>query len=114
MRRFVLAASGACLLALSATAAHASTSGPRQIQSIGCHLVDGTCYAQVSGAPVGPASCRSNSIRWNATSSIQGQQILDMLTTAYIQSKPVAFEILDTACYQMQPSFPTFTYMIIQ
>ncbi len=91
----------------------AGPSGRRQILSMGCHLGDNTCYVYVSGDPIGPASCRSTSFRWNQKTDPNGQSILSLLTAAYLAGKPVDFYINDTACYAAQPGFPTFAYIIL-
>jgi hypothetical protein len=93
--------------------ARAGLSGPRRILAMGCHLVDNTCYVEISGDPAGPASCRSTSVRWNQKTDPNGQSILSLLTAAYLAGKSVDFYVNDTACYAAQPVFPTFTYIML-
>jgi hypothetical protein len=104
----------AMVLVSAAGEARASGTGPRQIRSIGCHLVDNTCYVEISGGNVGPTGCQSTSLRWNQKADGNGQSILSLLTAAFQSGKAVSFEIRDTACYLYQPLYPTFTYIYLQ
>ncbi len=102
------------VLALSVPGvASAADTGPRDILDIGCHLFDNTCYVTVSGDAVGPASCRTNSIRWNSQSSPGGKNALSLLTAAFLAGKKVNFSVPDTSCYADQPFQPTFSYFAV-
>ncbi|WP_075005980.1 hypothetical protein [Stigmatella aurantiaca] len=103
----------AMVLVSAAGEAWASGTGPRQIRSIGCHLVDNTCFVEISGGIVGPTGCQSTSLRWNQKEDANGQSILALLTAAFQSGKTVSFEIRDTACYVYQPVFPTFAYIFV-
>lgn len=111
--RFAMLLSVAIVLCIPSRAL-AGGSGSRQILSVGCHVADNTCYVYVSGDPVGPANCRSTSIRWNQKADANGQSILSLLTAAYLAGKQVDFYVRDTDCYAYQPVFPTFDYIFLK
>lgn len=83
-------------------------SGPRHILSVGCHIVDTTCFVQLDGPVVGPPSCSSNSIRW-ASDGPNGKEQLAMMLSAQARGQTISLEISDT-CYAAQPTFPTFLW----
>ena len=87
----------------------AEHTGKRNINDIGCHLNDGTCYVSITGDPVGPSSCHSRSVRWNKDSH-SGKETLSLLMTAFTAGKQAGFYISDS-CYSRQPHFPTFRYI---
>ena len=87
----------------------AESSGLREIERIGCHLSDSTCFVEISGNPVGPESCRSTSIRWNNDSAANGKEMLSLLMAAFAAGKQVNFNIVGS-CYG---TYPTFSYINI-
>lgn len=92
----------------------AGWSGARKILEIGCHNdSSGVCFITVDGAPVGPSSCNSNSIRWDAQSTVGGKNAMALLSAAYLASKPIGFYVLDN-CFAAQPGYPTFGYFVLQ
>ncbi|WP_155400613.1 hypothetical protein [Vibrio nigripulchritudo] len=94
---------------LTSNVALAKGSGWRDIKQIGCHLNDGTCYATLD-TTVGPAQCRSSSIRWNKDTAASGKETLSLLMTASTAGKKVSFNVVDT-CYG---NYPTFNYIVVQ
>ncbi|BCL73243.1 exported hypothetical protein [Vibrio nigripulchritudo MADA3029] len=94
---------------LTSNVALAKSSGWRDIKEIGCHLNDGTCYANLDAA-VGPAKCNSTSIRWNKDNAASGKETLSLLMTASAAGKKVRFNVVDT-CYGI---YPTFNYIVVQ
>jgi len=90
----------------------AGDTSPRAILSMGCHLGDTTCFAQLDGPPFGPAACSSTTIRWSTADSPGGKAQLALLTAAFVSNKKVNFYWPDT-CYAPQPSYPTFVYSIV-
>ena len=85
----------------------AVNTGPVEINSIGCHLNDGTCYVYITDS-FGPESCHRNSIRWNKDTANSGKETLSMLLAAFAASKKVNFSVSDTTCYG---SYPTFNFI---
>ncbi|MBR9910450.1 MAG: hypothetical protein GYB33_08895 [Gammaproteobacteria bacterium] len=89
----------------------AGMSGWSQINKIGCHVNDSTCYMIISKA-VGPYECASKSLRWDS-SSAGGRQTLSLLTEAFMQRKEASFYIPDS-CYNEDPRYPTFDYFSVR
>ena len=96
-------------LILNSTAHAAASTGARNITSIGCHLGSTTCYADIDGSFVGPATCSSYSLRWDSNTT-NGKEILSLLTAAYMANKKVSFYVIDT-CYTGQTMYPTFAFI---
>lgn len=82
--------------------------GHKVINSMGCHLNDGTCYIYID-EEVGPPSCHRNSIRWNKDKSSSGKETLAMLLAAFSAGKKVNLNIVGE-CYG---AYPTFNYINI-
>lgn len=82
----------------------------KEIESIGCHLNDDTCYVIVNGDAVGPSECPSNSIRWKKDSSVSGKETLSLLTAAFMANKRVHFNITNTCIGK----YPTFSYFSVK
>lgn len=87
----------------------AESSGLRDINKIGCHLNDGTCFVEISGDSVGPESCKSVSVRWNQDTAASGTEMLSLLMAAFAAGKQVSFNIVES-CYG---TYPTFSYINI-
>ncbi|MGI0118313.1 hypothetical protein [Zooshikella sp. RANM57] len=85
----------------------------RQIQSVGCHTVDTTCFVEISGNPIGPNACRSNSFRWDRKKSPNGDASLSLLTAAFAAGYQVSLQVPDQ-CYQDQPNYPTFIWFNVK
>lgn len=83
--------------------AGAKGTGQRTINSIGCHVDDGTCYAYI-GSAVGPAECQHESLRWN-NDAVNGKATLSLLMAAFAAGHKVDFYI--SGCMY---GFPTFSY----
>ena len=79
----------------------------RTITSMGCSMHEATCWVVISGAAVGPPSCRINALRFSLN-SVNGQNILSLVTDAYLAGRKVEFDVDYTTCFGPQPSFPTF------
>jgi hypothetical protein len=77
------------------------------IDTMGCHLVNNTCYVYVDGAPVGPTECSSTSIRWDEQNSPGGKNALALITSAFMAGKRINFAISET-CYGAYPRFSYF------
>ncbi len=87
--------------------------GTRKIDSIGCHSHDRICYVYVAGEPVGPKeSCVSNSFRWSADTDPNHNEILSLLTAAFMAEKSVSFT-LESDCFSLQPTVPAIRYIIV-
>ncbi len=83
--------------------------GGRTIINMGCHnTTDGICYMNLSGDPIGPANCKSNSVRWDSTTA-GGKNQFAIMTAAYLAGKSVSLNIPDF-CFSLQPGYPTFTF----
>lgn len=91
----------------------AEITGPRDIEHIGCHRTDTTCYLTISGPAVGPDECQSSSIRWDIERSANGKAALTHLTSAFMGERKVTLKISND-CYSAQPLFPTFDYWKIE
>lgn len=109
MNRAMLLSAAVAALVLPGQALAEGT-GLRTIANIGCHTEDNTCWADISGAPVGPASCRGTSLRFS-TNSANGKNILSLLTSAFLAGKQVNFYVHDSVCYSAQPVFPSIAYL---
>ena len=83
--------------------------GWRSITAFGCHLVDGTCYFDVSGTAVGPDGCHKRNIRFDSLNSPNGKTWLSLIQIAIATGKKVNFNIA-TNCYTNQPAYPTFRW----
>ena len=94
------------LFTVSPIVAFSEATGPIEINSIGCHLDNSTCYVYVSDS-YGPAECNSSSIRWSKDNTTSGKETLSLLMTAFAAGKMVNFNITDT-CYN---AYPTFNYI---
>lgn len=101
-----------CCAILVPIAGHASTSGLRTIQSMGCNTYNSICYLTISGASVGPPGCSSTSLRWD-TISTNAREAFSQLTSAFLAGKQVAFEIDDSNC-SPQAGYPTFKWYTVQ
>lgn len=97
------------MLCSSVVLAEEYPTGWREIEKIGCHLHDNTCYVTISGDPIGPPECNSTSLRWNETQDANGKSILALLMSAFHAGKEVSFQA--DSCYLLQPMFPTFKYI---
>ncbi len=100
---------GILLITLPSAVFADTNSGSREIQQIGCHLNDGTCYVYIDGAAVGPSQCNNTSLRWNKDSANSGTEMLSLLMAAFAAGKKVNFRVVDT-CYG---SYPTFSFINI-
>lgn len=97
----------AVVIALAVPGQAQANTGLRTITNLGCHMHDTTCWVEISGPPVGPANCRANQLRFNSNSP-NGKNLFSLMTAAFLAGKQVNFLVPDNACYQDQPSFPTF------
>lgn len=80
------------------------------IETIGCHLNDNTCYIHVDTAVGVEGQCKDNSIRWKSDAA-NGQEILSMFLAAKIANKSVRVYVTDT-CFD-GGSYPTFNFMVV-
>jgi len=82
------------------------------ITSMGCNMAgaSGTagsaCWINISGPTVGPSGCAGNSIRWDPTTSYNGQVALVQLTAAFTSGALVDIAMNDS-CWTEWSSFPT-------
>lgn len=97
---------------VAAPFAHSNT-GWRTIEKFGCHNADHTCYAYISGDPVGPEECNATSIRWNSEHDPNGKVTLTLLTSAFFAGKRVNFNLKST-CYEWQTGAPTIQFIEIE
>lgn len=98
---------------LSQPCVAAGLSGYRSIQSIGCHRSDGTCYIDIDGPAVtGGSGCTSNSVRWDSKNDTNGKNWLALVMLAKSLNKKINLNI--DGCYSPQPSYPTFTFGVIE
>ena len=104
IRKLLLAA----LCAMPMLANAITLTSPRAIVAMGCHQDGNICYVTLAGAPVGPASCTQNSVRWVGNDA-GGKLTLSMLTAAFLANKNVVLAITDQ-CFTPQPIFPTLLY----
>ncbi|MDX1303031.1 hypothetical protein [Photobacterium sp.] len=100
------------LLITSAFATASTPSGVREIETIGCHKVDNTCYVTIKGPAVGPVECQNNSVRFNDANDANGKASLSLITAAYFAGKKVSLAISDK-CYLHQNIYPTFDYFSV-
>ncbi|WP_444890828.1 hypothetical protein [Microbulbifer sp. DLAB2-AA] len=91
------------ILLLPSLVSATTTTGYLEIEKIGCHLNDSTCYVYVNES-VGPAECNKTSIRWNKDDNVSGKEALSLLTAAHFAGKKVQFNLLDS-CYGAYPTF---------
>lgn len=90
----------------------AQSSGARKITSVGCHIKDNTCFVTIDGDPVGPDSCKSNSVRWNSDTNPNGKLAYSSFQAATVTKQQIYLEI-STVCYIDQPLYPTFLWYSI-
>src|SRR5438128_201814 len=82
----------------------------RRVLDIGCHLVNGQCYATLDGPAFGSSyGCPSNQVRWDADANLgPGRRWYANFMIAYLQGKLVSLNI--AGCSPLQPQWPTFIY----
>ena len=104
----------AVLVALYCQSASAEiATGPRKVVAVGCHSHDRTCYITIDGEAIGPnASCTSNSIRWSAITDENHNEMVSLLTAAFIAGKSVSIR-LEEDCFSLQPAYPTISYFTV-
>lgn len=91
--------------------AFAGYSEGRTIWQLGCQLGADICWAYLDTA-VGPPSCKSDSIRWQP-STTNGREMLTLLHAAFLAGKKVGFWVADDRCFSPQPAFPTFDFATV-
>lgn len=79
---------------------------PVEIESIGCHLGNSTCYVYLADI-CGPTVCKLRSICWDKDNTVSGKEGLSLLMAAFSSSKKVVFSI----SYQCSEGYPTFNYI---
>lgn len=88
----------------------AGSTGSRQIRSVGCHMHDDICFIHLVGDAFGPEDCHRNEARW-LRSSPNGENILAMLTAAFISRRPVNIEFDSEDCFPPMPALPQINWI---
>ncbi|MBD1567312.1 hypothetical protein [Vibrio sp. S12_S33] len=88
------------------------SSGARKITSLGCHNIDNICFVQIDGDPVGPSSCKTNSVRWDIEKDPNGKSSFSLLNAAYFSGKSVVLQISEQ-CFKYQNNYPTFVWLTV-
>jgi hypothetical protein len=111
MKRHLYSFLASSILLTAPWSAFGGDSGARTIVQLGCHQGSDICYAYLD-AVVGPPSCRSDSIRWQP-SSTNGREIFTLLQGAFLAGKSVMFWVADNRCFAPQPAYPTFDFATV-
>ena len=81
--------------------------GPVGIEEIGCFSYEATCFVTLK-YEYGPEACRKSSLWWDQ-SSIGGEAVVSILTSARATGRKVVFHISKN-CYL---DHPTFEYVVL-
>jgi hypothetical protein len=108
MKNTLLMSAALLTLALPG-AALATPTGLRTITDVGCHHNNEVCWVNISGAPVGPAACSNNNIRFSTAQ--YGKNTLSLLTAAFLAGRQVNIEVQDSACFAGDLRFPTLNWL---
>ena len=83
-------------------------SGELEIVNIGCHTYDKTCFLTFSGEPLGPETCKSNTVRW-LLSDPNGEAAFSHFTAAHLANRKIRLNFA-TTCFAAKPNYPTFNF----
>ncbi len=84
----------------------------RNIEAIGCHLNDKTCYITVDEKVGLQGECFGTSVRWYSD-AINGKETFSMFLAAKMANKEIALYVKD-GCFDGGGNYPTFSYMSVR
>lgn len=95
------------LLSLFSGSVIAETSEAREIKSIGCNVKNNWCFVSISGAPMGPASCKKATLFYNADYS-HSVGLINLISMAFQNNKKAIFKMKDK-CIGSDPEISRVT-----